>query len=99
MVKNYHYHKLFEFDTDKEPTWSCAISLLCFNRASPQIKLKVYDGLVTSSTEITSTFNNHFYSVALVRNVNSPSLPDDPTAYVKIMKNSFIFLNTVADEI
>ena len=45
--------------------------------------MKVNDELVTDSTEIASTFNNHFSSVAQVLTANISNLPDGPTANVK----------------
>ena len=68
------------------------------NRVRPKVKLKVNDELVTDSTEIISAFNNHFSSFTQALNANLSNMPDDPTANVKPIRNSF-FLNTDAEEI
>ena len=80
-------------------TWRHIDSVVRPNRVNPDLKLNVYDELFTYSTEIASTFNNHFSSVAQALNANIPNLPDDPTANVERIRNSFVFLNTDAKEI
>ena len=50
------------------------------------------------TTEIASTINKHFSSVTQVLNVYFPSLTDDSTANLKIIRNTFVFLNTDAEE-
>ena len=79
--------------------WRRIKSVVRPNRVNPKLKLKVKDELVTDSIEIASTFNNHFSSVAQVLNTNIPNLPDDPTANVKRIRNSFVFLNAVSEEV
>ena len=98
-AKKTYYHNLFESATDMKTTWRRINSVVRPNRVNPKLKLKVNDELVTDSTEIASTFNNHFSSVAQVLNANIPNLPDDPTANVKRVRNSFVFLDTDAEEI
>ena len=82
-AKKSYYHNLFESATDMKTTWRRINSVVRPNRVNPKLKLKVNDELVTDSTEIASTFNNHFSSVTQVLNANIPNLPDDPTANVK----------------
>ena len=64
---------------------------------NPKLKLKVNDEFVTVSTELASTFNKHFYSVARVLNANIPNLPDCPIANIKVktIKELLCFTNTV----
>ena len=64
-----------------------------------KLKLKVNDEVVRDSTEIVSTFNDHFSGVEQVLHVINPYLPDDPTANVKQVRKSFIFWNTDAKEV
>ena len=69
------------------------------NLVNSKFKLKVNDELFTDSTDIASILINHFSSVAQVLNANIPNFPDDLTANVKRIRNSFVFLNTDAEEI
>ena len=98
-AKKSYYHNLFESTTDMKATWRRINSVIRSKRVNPKFKLKVNDDFFTDSTEIASSFNNHFSSVPRVLNANIPNFPDDPTANVKRIRNSFVFLNTDAAEI
>ena len=74
-----------------ETTWRCISSVNQPNRVNPKLKLKVKEESLTDSTEIASTFNNHFSSVAQVLNANIPNLSDDPTANVKRIRTPLFF--------
>ena len=88
-AKKSYYHNNFESATDMKTTWRRVSSVVRPNRVIPKLIWKINDKLVTDSTEIVSTFNNHFSSVAQVLNANIPTLPDDQTANVKRIRNYF----------
>ena len=78
-------------------TWLRINSVVLPNRVKLKLKMKVNNEIVTCSTEIASTFNNSFSSVAQVLKVNIPYWPDDQTANVKRIRKSVVFLNTDAE--
>ena len=55
-------------------TWRRINSVIHPNRVKSKLKLKLNDELLTDTTEIASTFNNHFSNVAQVLNANNITL-------------------------
>ena len=64
-----------------------------------KIKFKINYALFTDSTEIASKFKSHISGIAKVLNAHIGSLREDTKSNEKNSKNSFIFLNTNAEEI
>ena len=98
-AKKTYYHNLFETASDMKTTWRRINSLLHPNRSNPQLKLKVNDDIITDSSTIASKFNTHFAEVAPSLDANIPRLSDDPVANTQAVSNSFVFYNTIAEEV
>ena len=90
-AKNNNYHSIFECATDMKTKSRTINSIIRLSRVNPKLKLKVNDEIVTDSTETFSTFNDNIFSVEQVMNTNILNLPDDLTANMNRIRNSFVF--------